>query len=108
MLSWNSLRASTRMTSRKVVRDSLALITVKSMTYLKTFATLIKRLINFLSRIRIPADNSPDVYWEIGDAFRGGRLRYKNWAAVEKKYEKQFKAARELKKRQQKMNKSLD
>lgn len=78
------------------------------MTYLKTFATLIKRLINFLSRIRIPADNSPDVYWEIGDAFRGGRLRYKNWAAVEKKYEKQFKAARELKKRQQKMNKSLD
>lgn len=38
---------------------------------------------------------TPDVYWE-RDNFGGGRLRYKNWAAVEKKFAKQFEGARRL------------
>lgn len=55
---------------------------------------IIKRIFKTVKEFFIV--DKPDVYWEIG-GWGGGRLRYKNWASIDKKFERQFKAARELK-----------
>lgn len=51
---------------------------------------MLKRLLSFFN-----PPQPPDVYWE-RDNFGGGRLRYKNWAAVENKFKRQIEASRQL------------
>lgn len=71
---------------------------------------MIKKILSFLAKLRhlrIHDDGKPDVYWEIGD-WGGGRLRYKNWAAVEEKYKRQLDAATALRKDYEKISKDYE
>jgi hypothetical protein len=68
---------------------------VRLLDFLKRFMTLIKKLLQFLSKPLFPKNPSTDVYWTI-DKNGHGYLHYNKWEDVLKKFDSQIEGARQL------------